>query len=135
MDDDKDGTLDCWCIVELFGHARIAGHVTEDVIAGQGFVRVDVPTLPIRGNMPEQTGFTRLFGPSAIYSITPVDETIATRAADSMRVEPVNVYMALPMLGQGVDWGKVDPDDQPDLGDDDDDDAEEDDDLDLEPPF
>lgn len=35
-----------WAIVELFGHARIAGRVTEQVIAGQGFIRADVPLLP-----------------------------------------------------------------------------------------
>ena len=122
---ENDGTLDCWCIVELFGHARIAGHVTEEEIAGCGFIRVDVPTLPARGNMPEQQGFTRLFGPSAIYSITPVDEVIATRAAESMRVEPVNVYMAMPQLSGGVDWGNA----EPDLDDDEDGDDDEDDDM------
>lgn len=97
-------TFDSFCVVELFGHARIAGRVTEQVIAGQGFVRVDVPELPARGNMPLQPGFTRLYGPSAIYSITPVIEELAVRAADSMRVEPVSIYLSTLQLGHGPEW-------------------------------
>jgi hypothetical protein len=89
-------TFETYAIVELFGHSRIAGRVTEQVIAGQGFVRVDVPELPQVGSLKPRTSFTRLFGPGAIYSITPVDEVTACAAAQAMRVEPVNVYLALP---------------------------------------
>ena len=39
-------TFECFALVEIFGHTRIAGKVTEQVIAGTGFVRVDVPELP-----------------------------------------------------------------------------------------
>jgi hypothetical protein len=118
-------TFDTFAIVELFGHARIAGRVSEQVIAGAGMLRVDVPDLPATKYGPAQPGFTRLFGPGAIYSITPVSEEIAMRAAQSMRVAPVNIYLAVPQLEggfDGVDWSKVDPDDQPDLGDDEDED-------------
>lgn len=103
-------TFDVFAIVELFGHARIAGRVTEQVIAGQGFIRVDVPETP------SQPGFTRMFGPSAIYSITPVSEEIATAAAHSIRVEPVNVYMALPSRSANDDYGQNDWDDDDDEG-------------------
>lgn len=77
-----------YCIVELFGHQKIAGLVSEQVIAGQGFVRVDVPATT------RQPAFTRLFGSGAIYSITPVDEETAKRAANAIYVEPVTVYIA-----------------------------------------
>ena len=36
-------TFDQWCIVEVMGHQRYVGRVTEQVIAGTGFVRVDIP--------------------------------------------------------------------------------------------
>jgi hypothetical protein len=91
-------TFDVWAIVELFGHARIAGRVCEQVIAGQGFLRVDVPLLPENKYHPAQQGFTRLYGPGAIYSITPVSMDVAIQAASSMRVNQVNVYMTVPML-------------------------------------
>jgi hypothetical protein len=35
-----------WAIVEIFGHQRIAGRLTEQTIGGCSFVRVDVPALP-----------------------------------------------------------------------------------------
>lgn len=96
-------TFDNFAIVELFGHARIAGRVTEQVLAGQGFVRVDVPEIAASAYSAVTPGFTRLFGPGAIYSITPVSEEIARAAARSMRVEPVSVYLALPgaQIGEG----------------------------------
>ena len=32
-----------WAIVEIMGHKRYAGHVSEQVVGGASFVRVDVP--------------------------------------------------------------------------------------------
>lgn len=75
------------CIVELFGHQKIVGKVTEQIIGGQAFVRVDVPQTK------RHPAFTRLFGSGAIYSITPVSEDIAQRAAEQVYVEPVTVYI------------------------------------------
>jgi len=84
----ENSGFDNFAIVELFGHQKIAGRVTEQVIAGQGFVRVDVPETK------RQAAFTRLFGTGAIYSITPVEEDVALRAAESIWLEPVTVYIA-----------------------------------------
>jgi len=75
-----------YCVVELFGHQKIAGLVTEQVIAGQGFIRVDVPQTKCH------PAFTRMFGSGAIYSITPVSEEIAQAAAESIYIEPMQVY-------------------------------------------
>lgn len=86
MTEQTKDTFDQWCILEIFGHERIAGRVTEQRIGGSSFVRVDVPGLN------GADGFTRLYGEKAIYSITPVSEDIARRAAAKMQVEPVNVY-------------------------------------------
>ena len=79
--------FETWAIVELFGHARIAGRITEQTIGGQSFIRADVP------GVDGQEPFTRFFGNGAIYSLTPVSEEIARIAAKRMRVEPVRVYM------------------------------------------
>jgi hypothetical protein len=110
--------FETFAIVELFGHSRIAGRVTEQVIAGQGFVRVDVPELPQVGSCKARTAFTRLYGPNAIYSITPVDEQTACAAAQSMRVEPITVYLALPRRTSEddieTDWNKTDFSDESD---------------------
>lgn len=95
----SENTFDTFAIVELFGHARIAGRVSEQVIAGQGFLRVDVPANE------QYPGFTRMYGTGAIYSITPVDESIARAAAAGMRERPVNVYIpALPQPDEYEDF-------------------------------
>lgn len=75
-----------WAIVELFGHTQIAGRISEQEIAGQMFLRVDVP------DAGETKGFTRFFGASAIYSITPIDETVARKACDALKKTPVTVW-------------------------------------------
>lgn len=79
--------FDQWCVVELFGHQQIAGRVSEQTVAGQGFIRVDVPETNGR------PGFTRMFGPGAIYSIIPTSEEIATRYAAKLDSRPISPYM------------------------------------------
>ena len=79
-----------WAIVELFGHASIAGLLTEQTIGGNSFVRVDVPEFISEG----QTfpAVTRLLGNASIYGITFVDEATATIAAREIRYQPVSVW-------------------------------------------
>lgn len=75
-----------WCLVELFGHQRVAGLVSEQTLGGASFVRVDIPETM------HQSGFTRLFGAAAIYSITPVEESIARIIAEQTYAVPVQQY-------------------------------------------
>ncbi len=77
-----------WCIVELFGHAKIAGLCTEENIAGTNMLRVDVPETK------QQPAFTRYFGSGAIYAINPVDEQTCAVIAESLNVAPVAIWQA-----------------------------------------
>ncbi|WP_151248438.1 hypothetical protein [Parabacteroides distasonis] len=54
--------FDLWCVVELFGHSRIAGRCTEQNVAGTNMLRVDVP------DTSNQPGFTRFLSSGAIYA-------------------------------------------------------------------
>jgi hypothetical protein len=83
----QEQRFESWCIVELFGHQRIAGMVTEAQVGGCSFIRVDVPETR------SQPAFTRFFGQGAIYSITPVSEEVARAAGEYLRERPVSVYM------------------------------------------
>jgi hypothetical protein len=65
--------LSTFALVELFGHARIVGRLTEQPFGSEVLFRVDVPDLTSSGKTI-RTGFTRYFGPKAIYSITPITE-------------------------------------------------------------
>ena len=67
---EKAESFNCWAVVELFGHQQIAGKVSEQTIAGQGFIRVDVP------EDERHPAYTRLLGHGAIYSIIPTSEEI-----------------------------------------------------------
>ncbi len=71
--DNKAPELRSWALCEMFGHQRIVGMVTVDPIDFPGMVRVDVPDLLKDGNI-ERPGFTRYFGKSALYSVTPISE-------------------------------------------------------------
>ncbi len=83
----QEQKFDEWAIVEIFGHAKFAGRVTEQAFGGTSFVRVDVPS----GD--NSSAFTKLFGSSAIYSITPVTEELARKAVKACRSEPISVYI------------------------------------------
>lgn len=84
--------FDQWCIVELFGHQRIAGRVSEQTIGGCSFVRVDVP------GGKDRPAFTRLLGQGAIYSIIIADEVTARAAAAYYTPEPMDKWTVENML-------------------------------------
>lgn len=75
--------FECWAIVELFGHTKIAGKCTEQNIAGTNMLRVDVPAVEGR------QAFTKFYGSAAIYALTPVDETTAKHFVSKLSVEPI----------------------------------------------
>ena len=80
-----------WALVELFGHQKIVGYVSEATMAGGAFLRVDVPAFD------KDKPFTRFFSPGAIYSINPVTEEIARGLLSRHRHEPVSRF-ELPQL-------------------------------------
>lgn len=98
MEQSQEKTNGFWAIVEIFGHQRIAGFLSEQTIGGQSFVRVDVPELPARPKRTYDEGegpvsaHSKLYGGGAIYAISPVDETVARAAAMSIRHKPVDSY-------------------------------------------
>ena len=85
-----------WAIVELFGHNKIAGLVSEQSVGGCNFVRVDVPA------MDNRPGFTKLYGQGAIYAMTFTDEETATAAVSSFHPRPIQVWDAQQLLDKPV---------------------------------
>ena len=82
---DKDPQPAMFAIVELFGHQRVAGRISEQSFGGDSFVRVDVPEVSFEerdyGDERLQTrviqAHTRTFGAKAIYAINWCDEQTA----------------------------------------------------------
>lgn len=78
--------IELFAIVELFGHTRISGKVTDQSIGGSTFVRVDVPDTSV------QPKFTRFLNPSAIYAINPVTEDVMKEMADRIGQKPIDSW-------------------------------------------
>lgn len=72
-----------WCVMEMMGHRRLAGFVTEEEIGGASLLRIDVP-----GDSNEPVA-TQYYSPSALYCLTPTTEEIARKVAASNRPQPV----------------------------------------------
>ena len=73
-----------WGIVELMGHQRAAGRLSEETIGGANMLRVDVPE--------GDTFRTAYYGSSAIYAVHITDERIARAVADGMGRRPPYAY-------------------------------------------
>ena len=78
--------FDEWCILEIMGHQRYAGRVTEHTIAGQAFLRIDIPAVR------DQVAFTKFFSASSVYAITPTTEELARGVATRVNNVPISVY-------------------------------------------
>ncbi len=73
---------DQWAILELLGHRRLVGLVSECEIAGAGFLRIDV--------MAEEGGFkvTQYYAPAAVYCVTPTTEEAVRAEVEMRRARP-----------------------------------------------
>ena len=78
--------IELFAVVELFGHQRIAGKVTEQAFGSSTFVRIDVPETH------QQPKFTRLVNPSAVYAINPVTEDVMITMANSIQQKPIDAW-------------------------------------------
>lgn len=72
-----------WAILELMGHRRLAGYVQEVELAGQGLIRIDIPST---------TPVTQYYGVTSIYCLTPTTEEIARGLATRVVDAPVHRY-------------------------------------------
>ena len=103
-----------WVVLELMGHRKLAGLLTEQEIAGHGFLRLEVPGAPeeppwhklredeladghecgyyCRKARPAVAPTTQFYAPSAVYAITPTTEDVARRMMAGLRYEPVSRY-------------------------------------------
>lgn len=87
--------FDQWAIVDVMGHQRYVGKVTEQVIAGCGFIRIDIPATD------KAEAWTKLVGTGSIYAITPVAEQVARKAA-TRQAAPVQAWELQPKLQRAL---------------------------------
>ena len=95
-----------WCIVELLGHVKLAGKLSEVEKFGVKLGRLDIP---------QGDGFvTRLFGGSSVYCITPVTEAVARHVVKQITVAPVSPWDFPKQLPAPRTDGFTDQDDETD---------------------
>lgn len=87
-----------WAIVELMGHRRLAGQISEQEVAGTAFLRLDVPAAA-------GDGVTQFYSTSAIYCITPTTEEIARKIGARSVPAPVSRFELEPL--KPVDMGPL----------------------------
>lgn len=73
-----------WAIVELMGHVKLAGRLTEEEKFGTKMGRLDIP---------EGEGFvTQYFGGGSVYRITYVTEEVARHVRKQTTAAPVSPW-------------------------------------------
>lgn len=88
-----------WAVLELMGHRRLAGKVTEEQIAGASFIRIDVY---VYGAVVAVA--TQFYSPQAVYAITPTTEEIARAVSRTNQPEPVARWeLSLPAQSTNAD--------------------------------
>lgn len=131
MERDATQKFESWAIAELLGHKKIAGFVTEHTLGGTALLRIDVPETANR------QAYTKYFGTSSIYCLTPTTEPIARAAAEQLAKWQSPIPVDIPktallpapkpddaeLVPAGVNYDEsFDDDGDPYYGDDDDDD-------------
>ena len=94
MTDAEQDQFSEWCILEMMGHRRLAGKVTEATVAGAAFLRIDV-----YGEDEDAPALaTQFYAPASVYAMTPTTEAVCRRFAEARgAAEPVSRYdLALP---------------------------------------
>lgn len=76
--------FEAWGLVELMGHQRVAGRLSEQPLGGGNLLRVDIPN--------GETFRTAYYGASAIYAVQITDEAAARKLADGQGTRPPYAY-------------------------------------------
>jgi len=101
---EQSQSFNTWAIVEVMGHKRFAGYVTEQTFGVATLIRVDVPET----QQPERrswqgvraarttAAYSKLIGVGSIYCITPCTEEVARRVAAVIEADNDPIPVAIP---------------------------------------
>ena len=81
-----------FAVVELMGHVRLAGRISEEERFGGKYGRIDIP-------QDDGSWVTQYFGAQSVYRITPVTEEVARAVAKRSQPEPAYAWDVRRALG------------------------------------
>jgi hypothetical protein len=93
-------SFNTWAIVEVIGHKKFAGYVTEQTFGVATLIRVDVPATeqPSKYGLPARSTaeYSKLIGVGSIYCITPCTEEVARKCATALEAHKDPIPVAIP---------------------------------------
>ena len=112
MSEEIPESFEGWAILELMGHRRLGGYVSERTIAGHGMLQIQIfkgPAAPLF-DKKQEPDLTQFYSPTSVYCLTPCTEATARAATDGryMAVHPLD------MLEDRREPVPFDPEDDPD---------------------
>lgn len=105
---DDGQAIDSWAILELMGHVKLAGKVTEETHFGTVLGRIEIP-------LEDGSFITQMFGGSSVYRLTPCTEQIARVVARANKPQPVSVYDLKALLPPATEVGARDIEDDDEM--------------------
>jgi hypothetical protein len=108
-----------WCVLELMGHRKLAGRVSDD----EGLLRVDVydgdpDDASLLGGEPVKPLATQWYGRQAIYCITATTKENCIGLTQRYKPAPIGRYELPPATTDehDVEWGDADVEDTDEVG-------------------
>ena len=100
-----------WAVLELMGHRRLAGYVSECEIAGAKMLRIDVHGETDGGDEPKITQF---YPGAAIYGLTPASERVCRRMGETAgeAARPISQFdlrLPEPTSERKIEWTGAEP--------------------------
>ena len=101
-----------WAILELMGHRRLAGWVSEQEIGGARMLRIDVFDESVEDRLKSR--ITQFYGGASVYALTPASERVCRRMGETLgaAARPVSEFdLRLPELtsDRKIEWAGAEP--------------------------
>ena len=89
--------FECWAILEIMGHRRLAGYVQEVSIASGSFLRIDI-YKSAENNLASDAYTTQYYAASSIFALTPTTEATARQLSNAHNYQPMSPWEMRPTL-------------------------------------
>jgi hypothetical protein len=83
----SEGTFEGWAVLELMGHRKLSGKISEQAVGGGSMLRIDMYC-----GEEEKPTATQFYGVQSVYCLTPSTEELCRQYAAQCVPQPVARY-------------------------------------------